>query len=152
MVIFAVVLICAWLRLHLLFPPSQHHLCFVRDVWLAARQGCNPLALPLFVCCSIFQLNSAASFFRDFVFEWLPREGAEEMAEHITHLSSLLSYLAGGRWWYPFPPSNVFAFTPYAKCQHAASWQSFFIWSKQLGWISQCIFAFSLLLSADCCF
>lgn len=47
-----------------------------------------------------------------------------------THLSSLLSYLAGERWWYPFPPSNVFAFTADAKCQHAASWQSFFIWGK----------------------
>lgn len=116
----------------------------------------KPCALLLFVCCGVFQLNSGAGFLHRFRFRVTPPRGSRGNGwTHQTHLSSLLSYLAGGRWWFPFPPSNVFAFTPYAKCQQAASWQSFFIWSKWLGGISRCIAPFvhflHLLSAARCC-
>lgn len=71
------------------FHINSHFLfCQTFDL-LQVSFGCNLLALPVFVCSSVFQLNSRASFYRDLIFEWLPRERAEEMAEHIRHIRLL---------------------------------------------------------------
>lgn len=106
----------------------------------------TPPPFYLLQCLSIKQ-QGRGSLVGDFIFEWVPRErrrrgGREGECRgngwvRQTHLSSLLSYLAVGRWWYPFPPSNVFAFTADAKCQHAASWQSFLIRGKWPRWTSR---------------
>lgn len=64
--------------------------CFVRAIWLAAcLNACNLLTPPLFIRCSVFQLNSRAGFFGDFIFKWLHGEGASEMAEHSRHICLL---------------------------------------------------------------
>lgn len=79
----------AWLVLCLLFSHTMSFYFCPTFVSLRVSSGSNLLALPVFVCSSVFQLNSRASFFRDLVFEWLPRERAEEMAEHIRHIRLL---------------------------------------------------------------
>lgn len=105
--------------------------CFVRDIWLGACL--NGYNLFFYLPCLLFCLSikQQGRFLWRFHFQVTTQRGSKGNGwAQQTHLSSLLSYLAGERWWYPFPPSNVFAFTADAKCQHAASWQSFFIWGK----------------------
>ena len=99
--------------LWLLFSLMLSSYFFSNICLTACLSSCNLLALPLFVCSSVFQLNNRASFFRDLVFRVTPQRGNRGNGwTHQTHSPSLLSYLAGGRWWYPFPPSNVFALHP----------------------------------------
>ena len=83
------------------FPPPRLLLDVICTYW------------PLFVCSSVFQLNSRAGSFKAFVCQVTPQRWSGGNGwTHRTHSSSLLSYLAGERWWYPFPPSNVFALHP----------------------------------------
>lgn len=104
----------SWSTLQRYYNCYLRHHHFVSDICLTAcLPSCNLLALPLFICSSVFPLNSRASFFRDLVFRVTLQRGTRGNGwTHQTHSSSLLSYLAGGRWWYPFPPSNVFALHP----------------------------------------
>lgn len=101
----------------------------------ACLPGGKPCALLLFVCRGVFQLNSRAGFLHRFRFRVTPPRGSRGNGwTHQTHLSSLLSYLAGGRWWFPFPPSNVFAFTPLCQVSTGSFLTVIFHLEQVAGW------------------